>query len=33
MNAANDFKSFYKLMIDSVYGKKWKICEKELMCD
>ena len=34
MNAANDFeKDFLKLIINSVYGKKWKIYEKESMCD
>ena len=28
-NAANDFeKDFFKLLINSVYGKQWKICEK-----
>ena len=31
-NADNDFeKDFFKLMINSVYGEKWKICEKGLM--
>ena len=30
MNAANDFeKHFSKLMISSVYGKQWKLYEKE----
>ena len=31
-NADNDSeKDFFKLMINSVYGKQWKICEKESM--
>ena len=31
-NADNDFeKDFFKLMINSVYGEKWKICKKGLM--
>ena len=30
--AADDFeKDFFKLMINSVYGKQWKIYEKESM--
>ena len=34
MGAANDFeKDILKLMIDSVYGKKLKIYEKESMSD
>ena len=34
MNAANDFqKKNFKLMINSVYGKQWKIYEKESMWD
>ena len=29
-NAANDFeKDFFKLMINNVYDKKWKMYEKE----
>ena len=31
-NAANDFeKDFFKLMINPVYEKQWKIYEKESM--
>ena len=34
MNAANDFeKDFFKLMINSVYEKQWKIYEKESIRD
>ena len=32
MNAANDFeKDFFKLIINSIYGKQWKMYEKESM--
>ena len=32
INAANDFaKIFFKLMINSVYRKQWKIYKKESM--
>ena len=34
MNAANDFvKDFFKLIINSVYGKTMEIYKKESMCD
>ena len=34
MNAANDFeKYFFKLMINYVYRKKWRIYEKKLVRD
>ena len=33
-NAANSFeRNFFKLMINSLYGKQWKIYEKESMSD
>ena len=33
-NATNTFeKDFFKLLISSVYGKKWRIYEKESMSD
>ena len=33
-NAANSFeKDFFKLMINSVYEKKWKASEKESILD
>ena len=34
MNATNDFeKDFFKLIINSVYGKTMEIYKKESMCD
>ena len=34
MNAANDFeKKYFKLMINSIVEKQWKIYEKESMVD